>query len=86
MAGKKGAVVQLQTEVNTDEEWEKIVSKEGLLGNIKSIIVDAQLIDFPEIFSNLRVIEAYCYSKYQPFMFIFNKTILGFVLYSSLHV
>ncbi|XP_049809554.1 uncharacterized protein LOC126252693 [Schistocerca nitens] len=31
MAGKKGAIVQLQAEINTDEEWDKILAKEGLL-------------------------------------------------------
>lgn len=32
MAGKKGQVVQLQTEVNTEEEWQALLEKEGLTG------------------------------------------------------
>jgi len=32
MAGKKGQVVQLQLEVNTEEEWEKLLLKDGLIG------------------------------------------------------
>lgn len=29
---KKGQAVQLQTEVNSDEEWEKLLEKDGLIG------------------------------------------------------
>jgi len=37
MAGKKCQVVQLQLEVNTEEEWEKLLLKDGLIGkNCKS--------------------------------------------------
>jgi hypothetical protein len=32
MAGKKGQVVQLQSEVNTEEEWNKLLEKDGLVG------------------------------------------------------
>jgi hypothetical protein len=32
MAGKKGQVAQLQLEVNTEEEWEKLLLKNGLIG------------------------------------------------------
>lgn len=32
-AGKKGAQLQLQTEINSDEEWGKMVEKEGLIGS-----------------------------------------------------
>lgn len=32
MAGKKGQVVQLQTEVNNEEEWERLLTREGLIG------------------------------------------------------
>ena len=32
MASKKGQVVQLQLEVNTEEEWEKLLLKDGLIG------------------------------------------------------
>lgn len=28
---KKGQAIQLQTEVNTDEEWEKLLQREGLI-------------------------------------------------------
>ncbi|KAL0274971.1 UNVERIFIED_CONTAM: hypothetical protein PYX00_002978 [Menopon gallinae] len=31
MAGKKGQVVQLQTEVNNEEDWEKLLTREGLI-------------------------------------------------------
>lgn len=31
-SGKKGAQVQLQAEINTSEEWEKLLEKEGLIG------------------------------------------------------
>ena len=30
---KKGQAIQLQTEVNNDEEWEKLLLREGLIGN-----------------------------------------------------
>lgn len=30
--GKKAAQVQLQAELNTDDEWNKFMSREGLLG------------------------------------------------------
>lgn len=29
---KKGQALQLQTEVNNDEEWEKLLQRDGLLG------------------------------------------------------
>jgi hypothetical protein len=32
MAGKKGQVVQLQLEVNTEEQWQKLLEKDGLTG------------------------------------------------------
>ncbi|CAG2061383.1 unnamed protein product, partial [Timema podura] len=31
MAGKKGAMVQLQLEVNTEDEWRKMLTREGLI-------------------------------------------------------
>lgn len=31
-AGKKAAQVQLQAELNTDDEWNKFLNREGLLG------------------------------------------------------
>lgn len=33
MAGKKGVAVALQTEVNTEDEWAKLLEREGLVGN-----------------------------------------------------
>lgn len=30
---KKGQAVQLQTEVNSDEEWDKLLEREGLIGS-----------------------------------------------------
>lgn len=30
--GKKAAQVQLQAELNTDDEWNKFLNREGLLG------------------------------------------------------
>lgn len=35
MAGKKGAAVALQTEVGTEEEWQKLLEKEGLVGTMR---------------------------------------------------
>ena len=32
MAGKKGAAVQLQLEINNDEEWEQLMQRKGLIG------------------------------------------------------
>jgi hypothetical protein len=32
MAGKKGQIVQLQLEVNTEEQWQKLLEKDGLTG------------------------------------------------------
>lgn len=32
MAGKKSQVVQLQLEVNTEEQWQKLLEKDGLTG------------------------------------------------------
>jgi hypothetical protein len=32
MASKKGQVVQLQLEVNTEEQWQKLLEKDGLTG------------------------------------------------------
>jgi len=32
MAGKKGAVVQLQAEVSTQDDWEKLITRDGLIG------------------------------------------------------
>lgn len=32
MAGKKSQVVQLQLEVNTEEQWKKLLEKDGLTG------------------------------------------------------
>jgi hypothetical protein len=32
MAGKKGQLVQLQLEINTEEEWEKLLLRDGLIG------------------------------------------------------
>lgn len=32
MAGKKGKEIQLQQEIETQEEWEDMLSKEGLCG------------------------------------------------------
>lgn len=34
MAAKKGAQIQFQTEVGNDEEWNKLLEKTGLIGNI----------------------------------------------------
>ncbi|XP_069701434.1 thioredoxin domain-containing protein 3 homolog [Periplaneta americana] len=31
MAGKKGQVVQLQSEINTEEDWQSLLAKEGLI-------------------------------------------------------
>lgn len=31
-AGKKAAQVQLQAELNTDDEWNKFLNRDGLLG------------------------------------------------------
>jgi hypothetical protein len=40
MAGrKKGEATQLQIEVNTEEEWEKLLLKEGLIGSLFNLIV-----------------------------------------------
>jgi len=39
MAGKKGQVVQLQLEVNTEEEWKKLLLKDGLIGKHLLILV-----------------------------------------------
>ena len=35
MAGKKGKEIQLQLEIETQEEWEDMCSKEGLCGKYK---------------------------------------------------
>lgn len=32
-AGKKNAQVQLQAELNTDEDWNKFLQRDGLLGD-----------------------------------------------------
>lgn len=33
-AGKKGAQLQLQAEINNDDEWSKLLEKEGLIGKL----------------------------------------------------
>lgn len=35
---KKGAQIQLQIEVENDEDWEKLVEREGLIGNFSLLI------------------------------------------------
>lgn len=30
---KKGAQIALQAEIESDEDWEKLIEKEGLIGN-----------------------------------------------------
>jgi hypothetical protein len=34
MAGKKGAIQQLQSEIYTDEELDKFLEREGILGKL----------------------------------------------------
>lgn len=42
MAGKKGQVVQLQSEVNTEEEWNKLLEKDGLVGKQSNRCINSE--------------------------------------------
>lgn len=36
MAAKKGAQIQFQMDVATEEEWTKLLEKQGLIGELKN--------------------------------------------------
>lgn len=39
-AGKKAAQVQLQAELNTDDEWNKFLKRDGLLGEWQELLLE----------------------------------------------
>lgn len=50
MAGKKGQATQLQVEVNNEEDWEKLLTREGLIGKVLNI-----LIGIGNLFQNIHI-------------------------------
>lgn len=48
-AGKKAAQVQLQAELNTDDEWNKFIQRDGLLGELSKLFSSYISIIFTDI-------------------------------------